>query len=127
MDSSFLAAAAGKGDPSGADAVVLDVVEPSPFTADERAQQRRFCARVTCERGRCPLPVLADFAWGRTRSRLATVLVLVQVFSQLILQQYLPLLGLPAVAPCGYALVSASFDPNVTFSLSPERFDELLK
>jgi hypothetical protein len=78
------------------------LAEASSFSSAERSAQKAFCA-ATLNRGSW-LPVLADLGWERTRSRLATVLLLLQVFLKLLLQVYLPRIGLASIIVCGQAL-----------------------
>ena len=67
-------------------------------------RRERDAARASCARREAWLPVLADFAWQRMRSPAAAVLVLLQVACKLVLQFYLPRVGLPSVPVCADAV-----------------------
>ena len=86
------------------------VFEMPGFTRSERDAQRAFCA--SC----CGwLPVVMDLAYESSRSRLALCLVLLQAFSEMLLQVFLPQVGFPTVPSCGLAAEALASDPSSNF------------
>ena len=99
--SAFLAVTNRENDPGvGSLPIAAARVAESPGLS----RRERDAARASCARRDAWLPVFVDFAWQRVRSPTAAVLVLLQVACKLVLQYYLPRVGLPSVPVCSDAV-----------------------